>query len=459
MTVESSQSLNALAAAGSGSGSSSGSAAGAGSDSGSMTGSSAAAETALTPHTVHVLQLSCGATLLVEPMDDVQSAAFCILVPAGTIYEPAGANGSAAVLADIITRGAGPYDSFELNSRLERLGVQRSETAGWNFISLSGALLPQHLPETFALYAEVLRYAHIPSAEVGPAVDGVEQSLRAMEDEPQRKVFLEVRRSAYDAPWGRSTEGTLAELPHITQRRLQACYRACFRPNGTIIGVAGRVDPEQVREHLEQLLAGWPQQPEPQVVAGPRQPPVRHIHHDSAQTHIGLAWQAVPFGHPDYYAAWAAAHILGGGSSSRLFTEVRERRGLCYAVSTSLNSILTEGRVFGYVGTTSERAQETLQVTCDEIARLPAGIDPAELARCQANAKSSLVMQQESTSARASSIARDWFYLGRVQSLAEIHAQVQSVTAERVEAYLRSHPTSDFVLITVGPKPLSLPTI
>ncbi len=405
---------------------------------------------------VHVCPLSCGATLLVEPMEDVQSAAFCWLVPAGTIYEPPRCNGTAAVLSDLVTRGAGPYDSFELHSRLEALGVQRSESPGWNFLSLSGALLPEHLPTTLDLYAEILRRAHLPDEEVAPCVEGVAQSLRGLEDEPQRKVFVEVRRSTFDDPWGRPIEGTLGDLPRITRAELWNHYRRGFRPNGTILGVAGRVDPAAVRDRLEMLLAGWEPQPPPEVRPGPRAPAVRHLSHEAAQTHIGLAWETVPFGHPDYYAAWAAAHILGGSSSSRLFTEVRERRGLCYSVVTTLHSILMEGRVFAYVGTTTERAQETLDVTLAEIGRLAQGIDAAELARCQAQAKSTLVMQQESTLSRASAIARDWFYLGRVQTLEEVYSQIQSLSVERINRYLREHPPRQLVVVTVGIQPLSV---
>jgi predicted Zn-dependent peptidase len=397
-------------------------------------------------------------TVLVEPMEDVQSVAFSMLVPGGTIYEPRGVNGASAALADLVTRGAGDYSSRELHARLDQMGVQRSEINGWNFLSLSGALVAGHLASTLELYAEILLRARLPEEELEPTVIGVEQSLRALEDEPHRKVFVELRRSAYDDPWGRPAEGTLEDLPRITSAVMRSFYQNCFRPNASLIGVAGRVDPLRVIAQLERLLADWPPGELPGITPAPRQPAVRHLPHESAQTHIGLAWSAAPYGHPDYYAAWAAANILGGSSSSRLFTEVRERRGLCYSVSSSHNSLLTEGRVFTYVGTTTERAQQTLDVALAEIERLSAGVQPAELERCQANAKSALVMQQESTSARASAIARDWYYLGRVQTLSEVHQQVQSLTVEQVNDYLRRNPATDMSVITVGAQPLRAQT-
>ncbi|MFO1094262.1 MAG: insulinase family protein [Planctomycetaceae bacterium] len=164
---------------------------------------------------------------------------------------------------------------------------------------------------------------------------------------------------------------------------------------------------------------------------------------------------AVPYADPDYYAAWAVAGVLGGGSSARLFTEVRERRGLCYSVYATHNTLLTEGRLLIYAGTTAERAQETLDVILHELRRLPEGIGDDELERCKARAKSALVMQQESTSARAGAIARDWFHLGRIVTLEEIHARINELTVERLLDYLHAHPPSDPTILTMGREPLS----
>lgn len=141
--------------------------------------------------------------------------------------------------------------------------------------------------------------------------------------------------------------------------------------------------------------------------------------------------------------------------SSRLFTEVRERRGLCYAISASLSTLRDEGRVMAYAGTTSERAQETLEVTVAEILRLHEGITEEELQRCKARAKSSLIMQQESTSSRASSLARDMYLLDRVVTLDEIHRRIDSLTVEQVRQFVVDHMPKSMVLVTIGPQPLA----
>ena len=156
-----------------------------------------------------------------------------------------------------------------------------------------------------------------------------------------------------------------------------------------------------------------------------------------------------------YYEAWAAVSLLSGGMSSRLFTEVREKRGLCYAISASLSTLREEGRVFAYAGTTTERAQETLDVTVAEILRLHEGISDEELQRCKARAKSSLIMQQESTTSRASSLARDMYHLGRVVSLDEINDRINRLTTSQVRDFAVEYAPRSMVLVTIGPQALN----
>jgi predicted Zn-dependent peptidase len=112
--------------------------------------------------------------------------------------------------------------------------------------------------------------------------------------------------------------------------------------------------------------------------------------------------------------------------------------------------------VLCYAGTTNERAQETLDVTLNELRRLQDGIESEEVERVRAGLKSSLIMQEESTSARAGSLASDWYYLGRVRSFDEIQSAVNGLTAEGIVAHLRRHPLRDFTLVTLGPKRLNV---
>jgi predicted Zn-dependent peptidase len=182
-----------------------------------------------------------------------------------------------------------------------------------------------------------------------------------------------------------------------------------------------------------------------------------HLTKETTQTQIALAYASVPIGDADYYAAMGAVNVLSGGMSARLFTEVREKRGLCYAIWASYQTFKDRASVLCYAGTTNERAQETLDVTLAELQNLQEGIEPEEVERVQAGLKSSLIMQEESTSARAGTLASDWYYLGRVRSFDEIQAAINALTPERIVRHLRRCPPRDFTIVTLGPKPLHIP--
>ncbi len=397
-----------------------------------------------------------GFVAVLEEMPDVQSAAFSLLIPAGCIYEHEGVNGTASALGDLMTRGAGTRDNRQFSTDLDNLGVQRSEQVGWNFLSFSGALLSENLLPALEIYADLVQRPHLPEEEFEPVLAGLEQGLLALEDEPQRKLSTELRRRTYHAPWNRPTEGDLTDLPKISMDVVREHAARGLRPNGAILGIAGRFDADELKDQIGRLFGDWPNVTIPDLVPGPRGKAIDHVMHPSTQVQIGLTYPAPPYGHPDYYAAWAAASVLGGGPSARLFTEVREKRGLCYSVQSSLNSLKTEGRTMVYAGTTAERAQETLDVILKELWRLNDGIGEDELQRCLARAKSSLIMQQESASARAASLARDWFHLGRVTTLEEVRYELESLTVPGVLAVAMKYAPADLTVLTLGPQALEI---
>ncbi|NNJ28046.1 pitrilysin family protein [Alienimonas chondri] len=409
--------------------------------------------------------LANGLTVLVEPMNRVRSAAFSLMVPAGSSHDPPGKNACAAMLCDLLTRGSGDLDNRGFTHALDDLGVNRGESVGASHLSVSASTVAENLPQALRIYRDLFRSPHLPEDEFAPAADGLRQSLRAIEDEPAHRVMLELRRRTYPTPWGLPTDGTLAGLDALTHADVVNHHRTAVRPNNAILAVAGHVDADEWFDLAAECFEDWEERPTPTIETGPRGPARDHLDHDGAQTHIALALPAAAYGEAGYYEAWAAAAILGGGMSSRLFTEVREKRGLCYSVSASLSGLKAgpgadaarEGRLFCYAGTTAERAQQTLDVLMEELWSLRDGVTEGELTRCVARAKSGLVMSQESTTARASSLARDWHHLGRLQPLSETLEAVEALTAETVSQYLASRPAAPPTALTLGPAALAWP--
>ncbi len=408
----------------------------------------------MTGHEIHHATLDNGLTVLVETMPAVKSAAFSLLISAGSAFDPPGRNGTANALADWITRGAGDMSSRELLSAFDRLGIQAHESSTLNHLAISGACLSENLPAALRLYGQVIQRPQFNEDDFEAVMAGVEQSLLVIEDEPRQKAMFELIRRCFPSPWGQPAEGTLEDLERITPQSVRDHYLRCVRPKNAILGIAGNVTLDELLPVLEESFANWRGENETVLKTGKRGVYRDHISHESAQTHIGVAYPAVPYGADNYYQSWAAVNVLSGGMSSRLFTEVREKRALCYSVYATLNSIKDQGQVLCYAGTTVERAQETLDVLLRELVRLGNGIEEAELARCKARAKSSLIMAQESTGGRAGSLARNWFYLGRVVTLDEVRAKIEALTTGSVLDYVRSYPAKDFTILTIGPEPL-----
>jgi predicted Zn-dependent peptidase len=405
-------------------------------------------------HEVHHATLPNGLTVLVETMPTVQSAAFALLVPAGSVYDPPGQNGTAAALADWCSRGAGARSSRELLAELDRLGIQGQESATAQHLVFRGACLADNLADAFQLYGDILLRPHLEEAEFDSVLSGLEHGLLAIEDEPRQKVMVELLRRCDPSPWGQPPEGTLADLENITPAAVRAHYARTVKPSGAILGIAGRVTLDEILPTIEAVFGSWTGTSEAAPASCNFAPGHEHLPLDSNQTHIGIAYPAVAYADPDYYAAWAAVNVLSGGMSSRLFTEVREKRGLCYSVYATLNTLKDRGEVMCYAGTMAERAQETLDVLRAELVRLGDGIGRDELDRCKARAKCSLIMSQESSGSRAASLARNWYHLGRVVTIDEVREKIEALTVQTVLDYAHAHPAEHFAILTIGPEKL-----
>jgi predicted Zn-dependent peptidase len=398
-----------------------------------------------------------GLTLLLEPMPHVRSAAFGFLVPAGCRHDPAGKFGLAAVLSDLITRGAGQRDSRQLSNELDRLGLDRSESTGVINMSFAGSLLARHLPAALELYADILRRPRLPEDELPAAQAAAVQQIQSIEDEPQHKVLIELHKRYYPDPLGRDHRGMVDGVEGLTIDDIRRQHGKLFHPRGVVLAVAGDVRWEPLREQAAHLFGDWEPRERAQEsfpTGGPRS---GHLAKDLEQTQIALAYPSVPMGNPDFYNARGAVGILSLDMSSRLFTNVREKYGLCYAVYASYETFRDRGTIIGYAGARPEKAQETLERTVHELRALKDGIEDDEVERVKVGLKAALIMRQESTSARVNSLTSDWYFLGRVRPLEEIQEAINALTAQSILGYVERYPAKDFTLVTLGPAPLQLP--
>ncbi|MDO5565098.1 MAG: pitrilysin family protein [Planctomycetia bacterium] len=398
-----------------------------------------------------------GLVLLAEEMNWSQSVAVAFVIPSGSVYDPPDKKGLADVVCEMSVRGAGDLDNRAFLQTLENLGIETAESALPPYTLYSAAMTADKLDRVLELYADLILRPRFPSEELDPVRLSQLQEVQSVEDEPSRKRSIELRYNFFPSPWGYPVFGTAEGLEHITLDDVVEHHNRYFRPNGTIISIAGRIDWEQIRDKIGLLFGDWKPQERPELETTDLRILQKHFPGDTAQTQIGLAWPTVDVTHPDYLLAVSGVHALSGGMSSRLFTEVREKRGLCYSVNASIFSIPHQAGVYCNCSTAFQRAQESLDVIIQELDRLAQdGIVADELARLKIMSKSRIVMQQESTLARAGAIARDWYDLKRIRSMEEIQAKVDSLTCEDINRFCRENPPGPMRLVTVGPEPLCI---
>ena len=390
-------------------------------------------------------------------MPSVQSAAFSLLLPAGAVYDPTERGGTATMLAEWITRGAGDRDSHELLSALDDLGINHGESAQTIHTSVAAATLGRNVIPSLEIFADVVLRPRFDDAEVEPIRALALQILKGLEDDPGTKVIYELRRRHFPAPWGCPAPGTPEGVAAVTPDELRDFHAKLYRPNGAILGVAGAIDWPLLLDTVGRLFGDWKPAEAPSILVSATGPSRDHLVRETQQIQIALAYPAATVSSPDYYRARAGTAILGGYSSARLFTEVREKRALCYSVYASYESQRDRAAVLCYAGTSPERAQETLDVTLAEISRLKRdGVEAEELDTMRAGLKSSLIMQQESSMSRSGSLASDWYYLSRVRSLDEISAALDSLTPESVSEYAAGLDLDAMTILTLGPNALTI---
>lgn len=401
---------------------------------------------------VHIETLSNGLTLLALPMEGVSSAAMAIALRAGASHDPPGQEGAGSVLSEWLMRGAGTRDSRELHEALDSLGAQHNESVRSEHLLLTSVQLGRHLEKILEVYADILRRPRLDEDTFEPCRILTLQDLAALEDEPDRKCMTMLRERFYPSPLGRCAYGNQESLAELSAEDLRAYASRCLQPDMAVLAVAGNVEFQRLLDAATALLGDWQPQNMPLTETTPAENGVTHVARETAQTHLAMAYPTVPVSHEQYYAARLAETVLSGGMSGRLFTEVREKRGLAYHVSAQYHSLRNHAGMFTYAGTRPEVAQETFEVIVGELRRVAKDLTEEELLRAKVQAKSALVMRGESSSSRAASMVGDWFHLERVRSLDEISAAIDELTRDDVVEHLRCCPARDFTVLTIGPE-------
>lgn len=393
-----------------------------------------------------------GLTLAVEERPWNPGVAMQLLVPVGAVNDPEGMEGAAGLVEGWLWKGAGSREARALAVAFDDLGVRRASSSALEHTTFTAQFLADKLPQVLALYADLLMRPHLPSEALEAVRQNALQELAALDDQPPKKMFAALRRAVFVSRHGRYPSGTKADLKSIFAQALREDFARRYGPQGAILALAGGVSLLQAREAVHSTLGDWQGGGVESQAIELRPAHTIHLEQDTAQVQIGLIYPDISFDHPEFYSSRLASQVLSGGSSSRLFTEVREKRGLVYSVYASPNGVKGYSYLAAYAGTTPERASETLEVMQAEIARLAQGVLEEELERTKIGLRAALVMQDESSRSRAASMTRDLYMIGRVRTMDEIEAQIAAVDMPRINRYLAVNPYQNPWIATLGPQ-------
>jgi predicted Zn-dependent peptidase len=334
-------------------------------------------------------------------------------------------------LEHLLFKGTERFSAIEIAERLDGLGASVNAATGKETTHIHARFLDEHTEEVFDLLAEMLLAPTYP--EIDSERDVVLEEIAMYEDEPQDRVHDILAGAVFgDHPLGRRVLGEAEVISSVPVPEIEAYRSARYTGAGIVVGAAGNVEHGQIAGLAERLVSP-PSGSSANGVAVPAdgKARLRFYEKDTEQYHICFGAAGIVRSDERRYALAVLDSIFGGSSSSRLFVEVREKRGLAYAVGSYSEQYTDSGLVATYVGTREDNVEEACSIIGTELARLRSEpVSAEELARAKESVKGRLVLSSESTAARMSRISRATLFGLPIDSLDEMLAKIDAVTVE-----------------------------
>lgn len=384
---------------------------------------------------VRLTRLPNGLTVVSDRMERVETVSVGAYVHAGTRDEAAPECGVSHFLEHMAFKGTARRDAAAIAREVEDVGGHLNAYTARENTAYYAKLLKEDLALGVDILGDILTRSALPPEEVERERGVILQEIGQAEDTPDDIVFDHFQAVAYaDQPMGRPTLGPRAVIEALPRDALAAYMRRHYGPSRMVVAAAGNLDHDAlvatVREHFADLPPPEAHAPEPARWTGGE----RREEDDLEQVHLVLGFDGPGYADRDHYPAMLLSTLLGGGMSSRLFQEIRERRGLAYSIY-SFHSPYADGGTFAlYAGTGEDGAAELVPATLDELRRVQRDVTEEELARAKAQLRASLLMSLESTGSRCEGLARQLQVHGRIVPVEETKAKIAAVTVEQVQA-------------------------
>ncbi|SDY51839.1 Predicted Zn-dependent peptidase [Micromonospora pattaloongensis] len=411
--------------------------------------------------TVRRTVLPSGLRILTEAIPTTRSVSFGVWVAVGSRDETPAQSGVSHFLEHLLFKGTRKRSALQISSEIEAVGGETNAFTTKEYTCYYARVLDEDLPLAVDVVCDLVADSVLAAADVETERAVILEEIAMHDDEPGDEVHDLFTEAIYGThPLGRLISGTEQTVSAMTRRQIQGFYRRRYAAPAIVIAAAGNLDHAEVVRQVRQALRGTPLEVAPAEPAGhrPAAPAVRTGTRtvvrakETEQAHVVLGCEGIGRLDERRFALGVLNNVLGGGMSSRLFQEIRERRGLAYSVYSYSSQYADSGVFAVYAGCAPGKVDEVLELTRTELAKVAAdGITDAELARGKGMAKGSYVLGLEDTGSRMSRLAKGELLFGDLLSVDELLARVDAVTADEVNRLAAELLSRPMALAVVGP--------
>jgi predicted Zn-dependent peptidase len=400
--------------------------------------------------------LSNGLTILTESMPYVRSVSVGIWLRTGARQESVEENGISHFIEHMLFKGTKNRSAEDIARAADSIGGHLDAFTAKETTNFSIKVLDEHLPRAFGILSDLVKNPLFEPEHITNESRVIQEEIKMVEDTPDDLVH-EIFTQTY---WrghalGRPILGTRRTVRGFDRKGLVRYFRRHYAPNNLLIAAAGHLRHSQIVDLVQKEFGDAPAGPK--LRSGPI--PIAHPHlqvrhkKDLEQVHLCVGAPSYPQPHKNRFPSYILNSVLGGGMSSRLFQNIREKRGLAYAVFSSLSSFHDAGCLSVYAGTAADKARQVIDLVLQEFCELKSNpISQEELQRAKDYLKGSLLLSLESSTSRMGNAARQEMYFGRHFSQDEIAQSVDAVTAEQVQSVAQEFFCPERLAITVlGP--------
>jgi predicted Zn-dependent peptidase len=362
-------------------------------------------------------------------MPHLETVALGVWVKAGARDEEPRENGIAHFLEHMAFKGTSRRSAQRIAEEIESAGGEINASTGMETTTYYARVLKADWPLALDILADILTDSLYDNDELERERHVILQEIAAANDAPDDLVFDLAQNAAFGMhPLGRPILGTQALIEAVSRSEIIAWRERNYWASRMVVAAAGNIDHQALAKAAETLLGGLPAGEQPFRGAPAFMADTRLSQKPLDQTHVVLSFPGPGYKHPDIYRLQVLSSLLGGGMSSRLFQEVREKRGLCYSVFSYASAYEDTGQFGVYAATSPDDTPELVDVTARVMLSVARDVSEAEVARAKAQLKASLVMNLESASGRADQIARQFLAFGEVPKIEDLIAKIDAVT-------------------------------